>query len=135
MPEETECTFAHFVEDEALAARVADFDGRYTEEEMAATAYYFGVLAITGFAHAVPLYGDPHYLAHLMANIFAGEWLTELIRSGSVFPDAMYEFVMREHGDFLKGTMGTEDIKVEKSPGEFDPMDNETFARLWGGHA
>ena len=127
-----EFEFAHFVEAEVLEARVADFDGLYTTEDIAATAFYLGVLSTTAFAQVFPLYGDPHYIAHLMANIHAGEWLTELIRSGSIHPDAMRALVLREHEDYLKKLSGHTQ-PVEDS--DVKPMDNDTFSRLWGGHS
>ena len=130
MTAEFQFEFAHFVDAESLEARVADLDGMYTAEDIAATAFYLGVLSTTAFSGVFPLYGDPHFVAHLMANIFAGEWLVELIRSGSIHPDAMRALVMREHEDYLRKLSG----HTEPSGEDVSPMDNETLNRLWGGH-
>lgn len=140
MPEETEFTFTHFVDPELLAARVEDLGGRYTEEDVAATAFYLGILSVTGMAQVVPLYGDSHFLMHVMSNIYAGEWLSEVIKAGAIDPENMRDLVLKEHGWALQmpstAPDGTEDIKAE--PEAFNPnlkpMDESTFNRLWGGH-
>lgn len=139
MPEETEFTFAHFVDPEALAARVGELDGKYGDEEVAATAFYLGILSITGMARAFHIVGDSHYLMHLMANVYAGEWMTELIKAGCLNPEAIHDLVLREHGDLLRPTPheatddGMEDIKSEVE--QHEPMDRDTFNRLWGPNA
>jgi hypothetical protein len=141
MSEETEYTFAHFVEPELLEARVADLDGKYTAEEVAATAFYLGVLSVTGFSRIVPLHGDPHYLMHVMSNVYAGEWLAEVIKQGSINPSAMYQQALSQCGWAMASEHdGMEDIRAEKpeTPALEDglpPMDKDTFNRLWGGHA
>ena len=139
MAEETEFTFAHFVDGELLAARVKDFGGKYEPEEIAATAFYLGILSVTGMAQAFRIAGDSHYFMHLMSNIFAGEWLVDLIESGSVDPKATYQFVLKEHGDHLRlrntGPDGMEDIKSEVPGAGLSPMDRDTFNRLWGSNA
>lgn len=136
MPEETEFTFSHYVDAETLAARVADLGGKYGEEEVAATAFYLGILSITGMSRAFRLVGDSHYLMHLMTNVYAGEWMVELIKTGCLNPTAIHQLVLREHGDLLRPspesttTDGMEDIKSEVE--RYDPMDKDTFNRLWG---
>lgn len=128
--EETQLTFAHFIEEEALEARVAELGGQYTEEEVAAAAVHLAMLALSGFAQLVPIYGDPHYFIHLLANIYAGEYLTDLVTSGVVDPEKSYEFVLENHAGFLGvDTDGMEDIKSDG----VKPMDEDTFNRLWGG--
>lgn len=126
-------TFTHFIEPETLEARVSDLKEKWTAEEIAATAFYLGVLSVTGFSKVVPLHGDAHYLMHVMSNVFAGEWLTELIRSGSVDPGRLHEHALAEHGWALSGRgHQMEDIREHKDAAP--PMDRETFNRLWGGH-
>ena len=138
MAEETEFTFAHFVDGELLAARVKDFGGRYEPEQIAATAFYLGILSVTGMAQAFRIAGDSHYLMHLMSNIYAGEWLVDLVESGSIDPAKTHDFVIKEHGDHLRlrnvRADGMEDIKSEV-PGGIKPMDKETFTNLWGNNA
>lgn len=135
MPEETEFTFSHFIEAELLQQRVDELAGRYTDEEVAGTAFYLGVLSITGFSRVIQLFGDPHYLMHVMANVYAGEWLSEIIKAGAIDPEAMHALVLKEHGWALKGNDhdGMEDIQA---PSEvIPPMDRETFSRMWGHSA
>ena len=129
MPEDTQNTFAHFIDPELLEARVADFHGDYDSEELAATAFYLGVLSLTGFSRLVPIYGDTHDVMHVLSNVYAGEWLTEIIVSGSLDPKALYQMVLREHGDILDGRDEPEDIKSDTDGPT--PMDKDTFARLW----
>lgn len=136
--EEGPFTFQHFIDAEALSARVSELDGKYTDEQVAATAFYLGVLSLSSVSQVFMLYGDTHYAMHLLTNIYAGEWLTTLIETGAINPVKLHEMVLREHPQLLDGRPDEpEDIKSENDDvvEPIAPMDRSTFDRLWGRSA
>lgn len=131
-------TFSHFVEEEALAARVVELGNRYEPEHVAAAAFYLGMLSLAGITQLTRLFGDQHYIFHLMSNIYIGEWLTDLVEAGVINPEKTFDFVVREYGDRLGiRPDGAESIDAEDRMERLlndgmKPMDKDTFSRLWG---
>ena len=118
-----------------LEARIAELGDRYTDEEVAATAFYLGAVSLSSIQMVMPLVFDTHYMMHVMASLYAGEWLVEFIQSGSVDPEKMHEYVRDNHPELLEQVFDVAEGEGEQDPDEsanIRPMDNDTFTRLWG---
>lgn len=135
-------TFSHFVDAETLTKRTRDMGGKYSEEQVAATAFYLATLALAGFQQVVPIYGDEHYVMHLLANVYAGEWMSTMVEEAALDPEKVHDFALKEWGPRLGLRKdGMEDIKSPapeakapetKPEDDHPPMDPDTFRRLWG---
>lgn len=122
--------FSHYVDGDLLADRVKDLRGQYSEEDVAATAVYLGILSITLQSTLFPIFGDLHQLLHHFASQAAGPLLAELVDAGVLDPSAARTYIEAEHADILEYlSVPANDAFAEE---EVKPIDEDTFKRLWG---